>query len=81
MMRLGQNPNYIDEETGICQLLPWYCCSDLLKALAGFSFSLKQLRGIGLAQRGDGFYTHGSVRSLVTMESVPLGIGRREASR
>lgn len=23
-MYLGQNPKYIDEEAGICQLLPWY---------------------------------------------------------
>lgn len=36
-MHLGQNPNYIDEETGICQLLLWCCCWALLKSLAVFS--------------------------------------------
>lgn len=43
--------------------------------------SLRLLRGLGFAHPGDGrFSIHGSVRNLVTMESVPPGVGEREVS-
>lgn len=69
-------------------LLSWsWCCRDLLKVISWYALglvigSLRLLGGLGLAHPvGGSFSTSDSVRNLVTMDSISLGIGEKEVSR